>query len=193
MKFFEELKEMIGDNTITISVTADGGRLILVCLPKPKGDKPLDGMVPLCISGTPEQLEAGFMTALASSVQVLNGLKTNLEAVKESKVEPETKPTTTKPGKKGKTKTEEPKKEEEPSGVEGLPFDDGSGDPDDPFGDVEQQPQTLPHAVETPVKPVHTPTAARPSPAPAAAAPVQQSLMPETPVEQPKNEADDER
>lgn len=189
MKFFEELKEMIGDNTITISVTTDGGRLILVCLPKPKGKEPLDGMVPLCISGTPEQLEAGFMTALASSVQVLNGLKTNLEVVKESKVELETKPTTTKPGKKGKAKTEEPKKEEEPSSTDELPFDDGSGDPDDPFTDVEQQPQTLPHAVETPAKP--TPVAAKSTPAPAPA-PVQQSLIPETPVEQPKNEGDDE-
>lgn len=207
MKFFEELKGIIGDKTVVISITADGERLIVVSLPKDKNDEPLTGFVPLCMSGTPDQLEAGFMNSLAKSVEVLNGLKSNLDAVEKSKVEASVK-TTVPSTKKVKSKKDEkvPETKEEPSGEEGLPFSDSTDeDADNVFDDVDtdtgeiiQEPQTLPHAVETSAKLAKTPAATPKPPAPKAppvAAAQQTMQMPESPAannDQPINEASDE-
>lgn len=195
MNFFKELKEIIGDKTVTISITADGERLVVVSLPKAKNDEPLTGFVPLCMTGTPDQLEAGFMNSLAKSVEVLNGLKSNLDAVEKSKVETSAKTTTT-TSKKGKGKKEEKQAEEAetPSGDEGLPFSDSTEeDPDDVFSDVKPTDSPANSASESKPNPSPVPAA---KPAPAAAPAAQQATIPmdtkEQQSNQPVNESSDE-
>jgi PRTRC genetic system protein E len=204
MKFFEELKGIIGDKTVVISITADGERLIVVSLPKDKNDEPLTGFVPLCMSGTPDQLEAGFMNSLAKSVEVLNGLKSNLDAVEKSKVEASSK-TTIPSTKKGKGKKDEKASDtkEEPSGTEGLPFSDATDEEaDNVFDDVDQETGEIPVITQAESQPQNksaqspAPTPKPPAPkAPPVAAAQQTMQMPESPAannDQPINEASDE-
>lgn len=199
MKFFEELKGIIGDKTITISITADGERLIVVSLPKDKNEEPLKGFVPLCVSGTPEQLDAGFMNSLAKSVEVLNGLKSNISDVEKSTVDTPTKTTTTSKGRKSKKDEKaETAATEEPSGEEGLPFSDSAeNDSDDVFSDVKaDEPQaaaeTAAHVKQDETKPKHQPQPKMPQPAHQQ---VQQTVSSEQPApenSQPINESSDE-
>jgi len=199
MKFFEELKGIIGDKTITISITADGERLIVVSLPKDKNEEPLKGFVPLCVSGTPEQLDAGFMNSLAKSVEVLNGLKSNISDVEKSTVDTPTKTTTTSKGRKSKKDEKaETAATEEPSGEEGLPFSDSAeNDSDDVFSDVKaDDPQTAAETATT-VKQEESAPKASPQPKmPQQAQPqTQQTVFSEQPAQessQPINESSDE-
>jgi len=198
MKFFEELKGIIGDKTITISITADGERLIVVSLPKDKNEEPLKGFVPLCMSGTPEQLEAGFMNSLAKSVEVLNGLKSNISEVEKSTIDAPAKTTTSK-GRKSKIDEKvEAASNEEPSGEEGLPFfDNAENDPDDVFSDIKaDEPQA---AAETPAPVKQEASAPNTSPQPKMPQPAkqqeQQPVFPEQPApenSQPINQSSDE-
>jgi len=198
MKFFEELKGIIGDKTITISITADGERLIVVSLPKDKNEEPLKGFVPLCMSGTPEQLEAGFMNSLAKSVEVLNGLKSNISEVEKSTIDAPAKTTTSKGRKSKKDEKVEAASNEEPSGEEGLPFSDNAeNDPDDVFSDIKaDEPQA---AAETPAPVKQEESAPKTSPQPKMPQPAkqqeQQTVFPEQPApenSQPINESSDE-
>jgi len=198
MKFFEELKGIIGDKTITISITADGERLIVVSLPKDKNEEPLKGFVPLCMSGTPEQLDAGFMNSLAKSVEVLNGLKSNINDVEKSTVDAPVKTTTSKGRKSKKDEKVETATNEEPSGEEGLPFSDSTeNDPDDVFSDVKAgEPNAATETVTTVKQEESSPKA---SPQPKMPQPaqqqVQQTVFPEQPAQessQPINESSDE-
>ena len=200
MNFFEEIKGIIGDKTITISITADGERLTVISLPRSKNDEPLVGFVPLCLSGTSDQLDAGFMNSLAKSVEVLKGLQSNLDEVEKSTIESKSKPapTATKKtrGKKEAATTEE-NADKEPSNDSGLPFSDSTDtEADSVFDDVNIDPPVQ-HSTPTPAP---TPTASRPAPAaarpatqPAPAPAAQQTMnMPEQPSSQPINEASDE-
>jgi PRTRC genetic system protein E len=163
MGFFEEIKGIIGDMNITISITASGERLTVISLPKPKDkDEPLKGFVPLCITGTAEQLDAGFINSLAKSVDVLNGLQSNLNDVEQSTLEAEEKPKGVKTTRKTRSKKEEVKKEvkeevpaEEPSGDDDLPFSDTKeSKAEEVFDDIKPEKQEEAKPVGHTAKPI---------------------------------------
>lgn len=177
MNFFQEIKEIIGDKTITISVTAEGERLTVISLPRAKNDEPLIGFVPLCLSGTADQLDAGFMNSLAKSVEVLNGLQSNISEVEKSTVKTKSESALTS-GKKSRTKKKaEISEEEKPSGTEGLPFSDSDDeDANAVFDDIKvDSPAEETTTVMPPSKPE---TAGRPIAA--VARPISQAVKPST-------------
>ncbi|MBN2523533.1 MAG: PRTRC system protein E [Bacteroidales bacterium] len=197
MKFFTELDGIIGTNTITITVTKSKDKLIVLTVPRGKDGDPIDDFVPLSISGSPEQLDAGYTIALSKSMDILAAMKSNLEDIE--KAAAETKEEAAKTAKKKadrKTEKKEDKKveaEPEPTKEPPLPWENV----DTETGEVKDEPvteekSTTMNAIPEP-KPV-APKAAEPKKAPETPVTTQQSLMsePEAPKVEPTKTAEDD-
>jgi PRTRC genetic system protein E len=136
MNFFKEIDGIIGTNTVTISVTKDNARLIVLVVPRGKDGEPTPDFVPMTISGTPEQLDAGFMMSLSKSLDLLSGIKANLDEIEKAAAKTKEKAAKTKPGKSSDKKTKEeatlPMADEpdinEPEGDDDIPWEDTSVD-----------------------------------------------------------------
>ena len=69
---FKELASMLGENdTLNIIITRKGEKLIMSILPKvyKVKDDIQKKISPFTISGTPEELEEGFINAISSPIQ----------------------------------------------------------------------------------------------------------------------------
>ena len=111
MSFFNRLAELVGeDYIIQIAVQKKGNSLSVSVLPKSAHDKSTTKgtIVPIVISGSPDQIDQGIISAIAQPIQSLNQLVVSGDAfIKQEKKS--SKSTTAKEEKK-----EEPKKEEAP-------------------------------------------------------------------------------
>lgn len=110
MSFFSRLAELVGEDYIVhIAVQKKGNSLSVSVLPKSAHDKSTTKgtIVPIVISGSPDQIDQGIISAIAQPIQSLNQLVVSGDAfVKQEKKS--SKPTTV----KTEPKKEEPKKEE---------------------------------------------------------------------------------
>ena len=80
--FFQSMNQMMTpdvDITLVIRKSTDG-RMAVSVLPKSSGlkNEAQNNIVPLMLNGTPEELDAGFIQAVASPVQRVSGLITNM-------------------------------------------------------------------------------------------------------------------
>lgn len=179
MKFFTELDGIIGTNTITITVTKSKDKLIILTVPRGKDGDPIDDFVPLSVSGSPEQLDAGYMVALSKSIEILASLRSNLDDIekaaaetKEEAVKTEKKKAEKKADKKGDKKPEVKAAEPEPTKEPPLPWENV----DTETGEIDPTPEPI---AETPEPKPVAPKVAEPKKAHEAPVATQQSLMPE--------------
>jgi PRTRC genetic system protein E len=192
MNFFKEIDGIIGTNTVTISVTKDNARLIVLVVPRGKDGEPTPDFVPMTISGTPEQLDAGFMMSLSKSLDLLSGIKANLDEIEKAAAKTKEKAAKTKPGKSTDKKTKEeatlPMTDDpdpdEPEGDDDLPWEDTSVDKE--TGEV--KPEQTKAEPAKPAKPASAKPAAAKKPEP-----VQATMTPEPePTPEPPKAAEDE-
>lgn len=103
MSFFSRLSELIGEEySVQITIQKKGGNLSVSVVPKALEAKDKAGktIVPIVVTGTPDQIDAGLISAIAQPVASLNQLVVSGQAfVKEEK--------------KTTTKKDEPVKKEE--------------------------------------------------------------------------------
>lgn len=188
MNFFKEIDGIIGTNTVTISVTKDNARLIVLVVPRGKDGEPTPDFVPMTISGTPEQLDAGFMMSLSKSLDLLSGIKANLDEIEKAAAKTKEKAAKTKPGKSSDKKT----KEEATLPMTDEP-DDSEPEEDDPPFDVDTETgEVKPEPTKAePVKPAK-PAAVKPAAA-KKPEPVQATMTPEPePTPEPPKPTEDE-
>lgn len=79
--FFTQINQMMSKGVdITLVIRKNEGILTVATLPKTNGlkDEAQNHIVPLTISGTPEELDAGFFPALSQPIQKAAGLLTNM-------------------------------------------------------------------------------------------------------------------
>lgn len=106
---FKELASMLGENdTLNITIQRKGEKLITSIIPKVYKikDDIQKQITPLVVSGTPEELEEGFIEAISSPIQKSIGIITNVREFEKS-----TEKATS--GNKGKNTTDLKKKQEE--------------------------------------------------------------------------------
>ncbi len=79
---FSRFYSMLGDgDSLSINIMRKGDQLVTSLIPKKADlkDTAKDLMKPLVISGTPEELEAGFIDAVAQPIAKATGILTNLQ------------------------------------------------------------------------------------------------------------------
>lgn len=79
--FFTQINQMMSKGVdITLVIRKNEGNLTVATLPNTNGlkDEAQNHIVPLTISGTPEELDAGFFPALCQPIQKAAGLLTNM-------------------------------------------------------------------------------------------------------------------
>lgn len=80
--FFQSIHQMIAAGTdLSINIKRVDNKLTVAVMPKRAGlkDEAQQLMVPLILSGQPEELDAGFLQAIITPVQKAQGILTNLE------------------------------------------------------------------------------------------------------------------
>lgn len=109
MNFFQNIFELTDGIDVTISIKRKNGKLTLSVLPQTTAT-----IQPAIITGTPEELDAGFFDAVKAPIETAKGLKLSLDNFKKS-VDMAHKETT-EPAKKEapKAKLEKPEKPESP-------------------------------------------------------------------------------
>ncbi|TYK31879.1 PRTRC system protein E, partial [Bacteroides pyogenes] len=78
---FTKFASMLGDgDSLSITITKKGDNLITSILPKKAdlSDTGKDYLSPLVVSGTPEELENGFIDAVITPIQQATGILTNM-------------------------------------------------------------------------------------------------------------------
>ncbi len=85
--FFNEMKELMTPGVdINMSIRSlDDGRMLIAVLPKMDGlkDEAKNLLAPLTLTGTPDELDAGFIEVVGRPVQKSAGLLTNMKAFEE--------------------------------------------------------------------------------------------------------------
>lgn len=107
MDLFKKLNDILGEgNTLTLAVSAKKGVMTVSVMPGNPAvkDAATAKLVPLNVSGTPEELDEGFIEAIARPVAATTGLLTNMAQYEKSLAEA-----------KAKTKMEEDRKTAESS------------------------------------------------------------------------------
>ena len=82
MELFKSLHEMLGDGQqMTVTLRRQGDELVASVMPDVSGvkDKAVEQIVPLCVSGTPDELELGFVDALRQGLPKAAGLVANIK------------------------------------------------------------------------------------------------------------------
>ena len=80
--FFQSIHQMIAAGTdLSINIKRGDNKLTVAVMPKRANlkDEAQQLMVPLILSGSPEELDAGFMQAIVTPIQNAQGILTNLE------------------------------------------------------------------------------------------------------------------
>ncbi|RJV08722.1 PRTRC system protein E [Bacteroides sp. AF34-31BH] len=115
--FFSTIHQMMTDGVdLTLVIRKANGQLTVSTLPKSNGlkDEAQNHIVPLTVSGQPQELDAGFLQAIARPIQKAAGLLTNMaqfeaqaeKAASESKAAKEVKAKETKEEKEKREKYE---------------------------------------------------------------------------------------
>ena len=102
MEVFKKISEMLGEgSTLTITIAKKGEELVVGILPGNSlvKDSAKNRIVPLNLTGTPDELDNGFIEAITTPISKTAGLLTNMasfekaqdEAEKKSKMEAEKK------------------------------------------------------------------------------------------------------
>lgn len=115
--FFTAIHQMMTDGVdLTLVIRKANGRLTVSALPKSNGlkDEAQNHIVPLTVSGLPQELDAGFLQAVTSPIQKAAGLISNMarfeaqaeKAASESKASKEAKTRETKEEKEKREKYE---------------------------------------------------------------------------------------
>ncbi len=115
--FFTAIHQMMTEGVdLTLVIRKTDGQLAVSTLPKSNGlkDETQNHLVPLTVSGLPQELDAGFLQAIARPVQKATGLLTNMarfeaqaeKAASESKAEKDAKAKETKEEKEKREKYE---------------------------------------------------------------------------------------
>lgn len=81
--FFQSIHQMIAAGTdLSINIKRGDNKLTVAVMPKRANlkDEAQQLMVPLILSGSPEELDAGFLQAIITPIQKAQGILTNLEA-----------------------------------------------------------------------------------------------------------------
>lgn len=115
--FFTAIHQMMTDGVdLTLVIRKANGRLTVSALPKSNGlkDEAQNHIVPLTVSGLPQELDAGFLQAVTSPIQKAAGLISNMarfeaqaeKAASESKASKEAKAKETKEEKEKREKYE---------------------------------------------------------------------------------------
>lgn len=109
---FNNLASMLRDgDTLNITMTKKGDRLIVSLVPKLANTKEelQKNIVPLVLSGTPDELEEGFINAVTSPIQKATGIISNAIEFQKSAE----KAATGSKGRSSKTSSDPKKKEED--------------------------------------------------------------------------------
>ena len=94
MEVFKKISEMLGEgSTLTITIAKKGEELVVGILPGNSlvKDTAKNCIVPLNLTGTPEELDNGFIDAIAAPISRTSGLLTNMASFEKSKEEAEKK------------------------------------------------------------------------------------------------------
>lgn len=84
---FKKIASMLGDNdTLNITIARKGDKMIVSILPKVHKvkDDIQKKITPLVLSGTPDELEEGFIDAISSPIQKVTGLLANAREFEKS-------------------------------------------------------------------------------------------------------------
>ena len=87
MNFFNELSQIIGDGTgISLTLHSKNGRLSVSLFPKSTGlkDEAQKHLQPIVLTGTADELDAGFFDAIRQPIQKATGLLADMKAFEES-------------------------------------------------------------------------------------------------------------
>ena len=87
METFKSLAEMLADGQqLTITLRKSGQELVASIMPDVSAvkDKAVDNIVPIVMSGTPEEFDDGFIGALKSGLPAATGLVANIKEYEES-------------------------------------------------------------------------------------------------------------
>ncbi len=90
MEVFKKISEMLGEgSTLTITVAKKGDNLIVGILPGNSlvKDNAKGRIVPLNLTGTPEELDNGFLEAIEAPVAKASGLLTNMASFEKAQEE----------------------------------------------------------------------------------------------------------
>lgn len=84
---FKELNEMLGNgDSLTIVITKTGEKLATSIVPRKSGlkDSAKEMILPLVLTGTPEELDADFIKEISTPIRKATGLLTNLREFEKS-------------------------------------------------------------------------------------------------------------
>lgn len=84
---FKEFNEMLGNgDSLTIVITKTGEKLATSIVPRKSGLKDVakDMILPLILTGTPEELDADFIQAVSTPIRKSTGILTNLREFEKS-------------------------------------------------------------------------------------------------------------
>ncbi|GEM67590.1 hypothetical protein SMI01S_11960 [Sphingobacterium mizutaii NBRC 14946 = DSM 11724] len=83
--FFTQLKSVIGQAELQINIKSKGEELTVMINPKSTASDPaLQNIQPLILSGTPEELDEGFIKGVSEPLGRVTGLMTNIEEFEKS-------------------------------------------------------------------------------------------------------------
>ena len=113
---FKELHELLDGYSIVVAIKKTDDKLTVCVYPDSKDPK-ASKVKPLMMTGTPEQLDAGFIEAIKTPLQRINKLITNvdevIESIDEAEKEPKSKVAKTATKAKAEIKPKEPEKPKE--------------------------------------------------------------------------------
>lgn len=94
MEVFKKISEMLGEgSTLTITIAKKGEELVVGILPGNSlvKDSAKNRIVPLNLTGTPDELDNGFIEAITAPISKTSGLLTNMASFEKAKDEAEKK------------------------------------------------------------------------------------------------------
>ena len=115
MEFFNPLFAIShpGDLDLTIRIKKKNDKLTVSVLPNG-----VDGIAPVIITGTPQELDAGFTDAITGPLLQVSGLQVESEAFTESVEKEKADTTPAKKQPKQESKPRQPKEDKQPAGSE---------------------------------------------------------------------------
>lgn len=84
---FKEFNQMLGSgDSLTIVITKAGDKLVTSIVPRKSGlkDNAKDMILPLVLTGTPDELDAEFIQAVSTPIRKTTGILTNLREFEKS-------------------------------------------------------------------------------------------------------------
>lgn len=145
MGFWKLMSELIDGYTVQLTIRKSENKIIVLLVPKldVKKDEVQREIVPLTISGTPDELDQGFFMAIAEGLQKTSGLQSNIKDYEASLKKADTK-AAPKSGAKGIAAPKKPdlfdkKKDEKAKTEEKVPVN-----VDEETGEIKEEPKTEP-------------------------------------------------